>query len=126
MYESEIRTILFDIAPEFYTVDTDELAKIDRMIGYAQTEMNESIWGSKYKIGSAYLVAHRLKLSALSNAIASASATSSGIITKEKLGDQEITYADVSKSGGYSSTFYGTQYENLKKSLAVFGRVLGA
>ena len=129
MSVSEIRTILFDIAPEFYSIDSNRIAVIDRIIGYSLDQMNTKVWRNKLNLGCGYLTAHKLKLAQISeNANSNGSAITSWIVTKEKLGDQELTYADNSKffDKGYYSTIYGQEYERLKASLARLPFALGS
>jgi hypothetical protein len=42
---AEIRTILFDIAPEFYTVDNTAVTRIDRFIDRSRLEISEIFFG---------------------------------------------------------------------------------
>lgn len=115
MATSDIRDILFIIAPEFYTVDTTELSNINTIIGLASNRINRTRWGAKADEGTAWLTAHLLKRSEM------ATAGQTGNIIKEKLADQEITYSDYSRSGNfdnfYSSTIYGQEYINLLKTI---------
>lgn len=109
----DIRVILFDIAPENYTTDTEKLSKVNRFIGYAITEgcsleyldNNQDL----YNLAIAYLSAHKLTKS-------SNGGNSVGNVTKEKEGDREVSYSDVSsvnQNNSLSSTSYGQEYEKI-------------
>jgi hypothetical protein len=116
----DIRIILFDIASEFYSEDSEVIAKYDRFIGYSLELLNPRVWGNKLNLGCAYLTAHKLKLAQISdNTNTNATATSSGIVTSEKLGDQQISYANVSNllDRGYYSTLYGQEFERIRAGL---------
>jgi hypothetical protein len=112
---TDIREVLFILAPEFETADSTELNRIDTIIGLAQKKVNARIFGEKYNEGVAWLTAHMLKRSAL------ATSGLTGNVVKEKLADQEITYSDTSKITGipnfYGSTIYGQEFWNLLKTL---------
>jgi len=122
---AEIRTILFDIAPEFYTVDNTAITRIDRFIDRSRLEISEIFFGDIFDLALAYLVAHRLKLVDLAGGAGSSTTgngqrVSGGIITSEKLGDQSVNFANPSsglKAGSYSSTFYGIEFERLRLNL---------
>jgi hypothetical protein len=112
---TDIRDVLFILAPEFETVDSTELNRIDTIIGLAQKRVNSRIFGEKYNEGVAWLTAHMLKRTAI------ATSGLTGNVIKEKLADQEITYSDTSKIAGipnfYGSTIYGQEFWNLLKTL---------
>lgn len=113
---ADIRDILFLIAPEFYTVDSTELNTVNSIISLAINRVNETRWGVKYNEGVAWLSAHLLKRRSISTTMGN----TSGIITKEKLADQEITYGNITASSSdsfYTSTIYGQEFLNLKNTI---------
>jgi hypothetical protein len=118
----EIRVILFDVAPEFYTVDSTAIARVDRFIDRAKEELSESFFGSMYDEALAYLTAYKLKMVDLAGVAGSSTVgnglrVASGIVLSEKLGDQQVSFADAgkgSKAGEYSQNIYGIQFEAIK------------
>lgn len=120
MSTTSIREVLFDIAPELETVDVTELARIDRFIVRATNRLNVTGLGDKYDEAAAYLVAHQLTRSS------SATSTTGGAVTKEKVGDVEISYSAASVSSGtdYNSTKYGQEYQALLRTCYAGPRLL--
>jgi hypothetical protein len=121
MSTESIREVLFDIAPELVTVDVAELARIDRFISRATNRLNVTGLGDKYDEAAAYLVAHQLTRSATSTSSAG------GTVTKEKVGDVEITYSAGSSSSSlsdYSSTKYGQEFQSILKTCYAGPRLL--
>jgi hypothetical protein len=112
-----IRTVLFDIASEFYSVDVTEVARIDRFIGYASNRVNRVAFGNDADIATAYLTAHMLKVQA--NIAAGAG---SGSVSKRKTGDVEEHYAIANinpLSAPYSLTEYGIEFKNLSDNIFI-------
>lgn len=106
-----IRDILFDIAPEFKTSDPAELARVDRIISYAATEINRNIWGNRADRGTALLAAHMLTVADRGGNGAS------GPVVKEAAGGRTIEYARTQPGAGladpYATTGYGQEYKRL-------------
>jgi hypothetical protein len=124
-----IRDILFDVAPEFETADTAELARVDRFIGYAAGEINRGVWGGHADMATALLAAHKL---ALRGRVAGGDGTGSaaaGPVKRRRNGDFEEEYAVTAgssggASGSMSATPYGAEYERLLRALPITPRVL--
>lgn len=108
MSTETVRAVLFDVAPEFDTVDTAELARVDRFIGYAQLEVSDEAWGSKTDLVQALLAAHMLTLSARKG-------SNQGAVVKERVGDLERGYAppNGNEADPYSATSYGVEFKRI-------------
>jgi hypothetical protein len=114
---ASIREILFDIAPEFETVDAAALARVDRFIERAAGEINRGVWGAKADEATALLAAHKLTLRGrIGNA--------AGPVVSRKNGDFSESYAAPQGSGADSSTSYGTEFARLRGTLAITPIVL--
>jgi hypothetical protein len=121
MSTASVRVVLFDIAPEFYTVDVTELARIDRFIVRAQQSVNSNLWGDKNDEAVALLTAHSLTM-------ALASTSKLGVVKREKTSMGEIEYQGGEGTSGvkglYSGTSYGRQFSMLASTIKAGPRLL--
>jgi len=88
---------------------------LDFFTTQVMNDLNEGTLENFYVSACAYLVCHKLQTLNLYNK------SSSGLVTREKLGDQEVQYANPSgnnPSGGYITGYY-QEYLNIMKN--VFG-----
>ena len=122
---SSIRTELFNIAQEFYTVDTNELTKIDALITSAINRHSEKSLGSSFVSCIAYYVAHQLKLQGFKPASNTGSSTvdTTQEVTKKKAGNLEISYSSNSVkktqtiTSSLQSTSYGAMYDSIMNNI---------
>ena len=121
MSTASVRAVLFDIAPEFETVDVTELARIDRFIVRAQQSVNSNLWGDKNDEAVALLAAHSLTMSL-------SSTSKLGIVKREKTSMGEIEYQGGEGASGvsglYSGTAYGRQFAMLMRTVKAGPRLL--
>jgi len=116
---STVRTVLFDIAPEFETTDSTAISRIDRFIGRAQNMCNATLAGDKYDEAIAYLSAHRLTL-------ASKTIPSAGMLAEVQVDNARTRFSDQTKAyGDFGETKYGREYERIIDTLFVTPEVLG-
>jgi hypothetical protein len=117
--------IIFDLAPELETADSDALDRIDRFIAYAQSELNADVWaaaeedaevteGDWYDMATALLAAHKLTLRGMGGS------APAGPVVSEKAGGVSTTYANPTSVGtsltSYDTTNYGRQYLEFRRS----------
>lgn len=114
-----IRDILFDIAPEFETADTDALARVDRFINRAAGEVNRAAWGCKADEATALLAAHRLTMRARPG-------NAAGAVTMERTADRQRNFAVPASGAGdiLASTSYGAEFVRLRKTIVIGPQVL--
>jgi len=118
------RDVLFDIASEFETVDADELARVDRFLGYAAAQLSYDTWEEQYTMGCVYLTAHMLKMRAMS----SAGDNGGGPVSSRKAEQLAISYAvpqGDAEDAALQSTRYGQEFLRLRSSLVMGPVVLG-
>lgn len=118
---STSRDMLFDTAPEFYTTDAAELARIDRFLARAAAQLSPTTWCTLYQEGVVNLTAHLLTLAARS---AGGGSSGVGSVSSERVGDlsrsyqyQGATKRDSDRSLG--STVYGSEYLRLRAMVCV-------
>lgn len=103
--------ILMDIAPEFASND---LAQLGRFIGYAQSEINPTIFLTKTDIATAYLAAHKLT-------VAGRGATGQGGVTAvQKAAQLEEQYkvpALRESEQPWATTVYGLEFIRIRRSV---------
>lgn len=119
MSTETIRQKLFTVASEFKTVDEDEIAEIDANIEIALLEVDTEGLGDNLELGTAFYTAWVLKDKAVQDS------GNTGLITMEKIGDEEIRYANNtrtittnSENEIYYSNTYGKRYLALLKGKA--------
>lgn len=109
MSTASIRTVLFDLAPSYYTIDTNALARIDRFIARATVHVNEGDDWEGYDEAVALLALHYLELR---NIDANGDA-GRGALTAEKTDNASVSYADGSKASKHGSTQWGARFDEL-------------
>ena len=109
-----IAEVISDIAPEF---DNEDPARIDRFIGYAESQVSSNEFLTKYDLAVAYLTAHVLSLSGRNDT--EGTNGNAGNITQKKEGDLSLSFAlpsalNNSQDGTLMSTSYGLEYLRLR------------
>lgn len=95
--------------PGVFDSVSDDL--ILKRIAEAELQVLESVWGTLYELGLAYLTAHLL--SSIPSAPGNSGAV--GPVMSKRIGDVSVTFGAVgSVSTVNSSTSYGQQYEYYK------------
>lgn len=108
------------VAPEFSTESSDTFAFF---IAEAARYINRTVWGAKADYAQALLTAHFMK----SRGSSGGSGAPAGPIQSEKVGDISTTYATPVVSGtSFSTTAYGQQFEQIKRTIVVSPFVSGA
>lgn len=100
---------------EFASVDD---ALVSEWLGVASRQMNPDRWGSKFNDGQMFLAAHMLKLGRIGST--SLPSAARGPVVSESVGSVSRSYAvDAASmsSSSFGSTFYGQQYEALRRGL---------
>ncbi len=109
---------IMTFAPEFTTVDDDEIATITAAIAQAERRTNRTNWGVIADDGVTYLVCHMLTLAAR---IAVSGAQARGPLTSETVGPLSRSFAvpgSVTLSSAYlASTTYGQAYAELRSGV---------
>jgi hypothetical protein len=104
--------------------DVDE-SMIALILGDAALEVSRKAWGKFYNRGVLALAAHLL---ALSEAADVDSSSVSGVVTSEKAGEVQVSYASAPISSlddaYYSSTVYGQEYMRLRSLISIGVRVV--
>lgn len=111
-----------DIAPEL-TPQGDP--RIQQFIGFAELQVDESRWGTMADLGTAYLAAHLLTVSAAG----SGTGGPAGPVTSETVGRVSRSYASPSSApssvmGNLGSTSYGREYARMQSLLSLTPEVL--
>lgn len=100
---------------EFASVED---ALVSEWLGVAARQMNPDRWGNKLNDGQMFLAAHMMKLGRIGSEAAPTAAR--GPIVSETVGAVSRSYAvDAASmsSSSFGSTFYGQQYEALRRGL---------
>ena len=84
---------------------------LDAFVDMEMSTHKESVLKHLYIPAIAYIVAHKISVLKL------ASSGTSGLITKEKLGDQEIQYSS-GGSGSKDTPFYTVYYQEYKRLIS--------
>lgn len=104
------------LAPEFASYDPSALSIVADI---AATLVNQSVWGSKYDAGVAYMTAHMLKMAKVEEAASSGA----GPVTMEKVGDRQVQYGSNSSATGSEAelkqTRYGAMFLQMRRTLQV-------
>lgn len=96
------------IAPEFAGLANTN--QRDLLATYAEVQVSESIWGSRYAYAVALLTAHMMSLYQ-SGAIA-------GSVQSEKVGDVQRNYAvPAQDDNSFKSTKFGLEFIRLRKQI---------
>lgn len=112
-----IEQVLSDIAPQFDSIDT---GRRDRLIGYAENQVDITVFEDDYELAVAYLVAHMLTLyERMGN---------SGALTNRREGDLQIGYTvpTAPKNENFSQTSYGLEFMRLRSMHILPVRVANA
>ena len=109
-------TVFVAVAPEYATLSVGEQSRRDTLATVAETEISESIFGSKYDLAIALLTAHWMKQGDMGGA--------GGLLTQEKVGDLSRTYQQPSlEATDLDSTSYGTQFKRIRRQVLVIPNV---
>lgn len=102
-----------DFAPELDAYITANTTKANMVLSDVIKRVSSASFGEDTELAQRYLACHMLTLAKNS----STGGTPSGAITKEKVGDIEVTYASGSSpmSSSFDSTQYGQMFEQLRK-----------
>lgn len=103
---SEIINLLFCMAPQFETVDSDTLECYNAIIDALRCQVNAGIVSCCTTLAYVYLLAHALTLR--SNA-------QTGVVSSMSEGDLSISFAVTATSAYLQSTPWGKAYEDLIK-----------
>ena len=107
--------------PEFGSV-TDQ--RIENFVEIARLSVSEKAWGSSYGTGLSYLTAHLLKRAGVGGGVQGGT-SQAGVVTSEKVGELQRSYALPNFSGGsaedslLATTSYGMEYLRLRRQLLV-------
>jgi hypothetical protein len=103
------------IAPEFKDRSSTD---IEAALGIAECWLGESVWGSKYEVGLAYMAAHLLSMSDREGA--------GGPLTQESVGGVSASYGTTGPSDELlTDTAYGRLFVSLRQTLATGPLVAG-
>lgn len=103
---SDIITLLFCLAPQFETEDSDTLECYNLIIDNLRCQVNEGIVKCCTKLAYVYLLAHILTIR---------SNPSIGVASSISEGDLSISYSVSSESGFLEMTPWGRAYQDLIK-----------
>lgn len=114
---------VIDVAPEF---GAESVARINRFIARALPYINPRIWGIKTDYAHALFTAHLLKGSGSASG-GGPVVIPAGPVTKEKMGDLEISYASatISSPSSFETTNYGQLFLQLRRTVSVSPLVAG-
>jgi len=117
-----ISTILLDIMPASYTTEyAADPARINRFIGYAQNEVNQTEWGDKYEAGVAYLAAHKIALKDVVVPLLG----EAGQVVERKVDNATTKFADQTGAvGDHAETTYGREFDRMQSNLLILPRNL--
>lgn len=107
--------------PEFSSVSDQ---RIENFIEIAKLSVNEAVWKSSYGTGLSYLTAHLLKRAGAGGGVQGGS-SNAGMVTSEKVGELQRSYALPNFSGGsaedslLATTSYGIEYLRLRRQILV-------
>ena len=110
-----------DLFPEFSAVSD---TRIENFIEIASLSLSEKVWGSSYGTGLSYLTAHLLKRAGAGGGVQGGS-SNPGVVTSEKVGELQRSYALPNFSGGsaedslLATTSYGAEYLRLRRQILV-------
>jgi hypothetical protein len=112
-----VRDILLDVAPDLTPAQGDTAAsdRLDRFIGYAEDEVNRTLFGARADKAVALLAAHALT-------VAGRGGDNRGALVSERVGDMSATYAQPPVSADrpvdpLDSTSYGVEYKRLRRGI---------
>lgn len=115
---STIRGIIRRIAPEFADVSAYPDATLDLWIADAQLDVPASKFGLNADRAVAYYTAHLMTQGSSSTSV------SGGAVSKEKVGDVEITYSTSASASSGAGDKYYDMYLQLAKKLTRMGPIV--
>lgn len=102
--------MVLSIAPEL--ADTFIPSRIVTFIGFAQLNVNRSVWGDKADLAEAVMAAHLMTLSSRGG--------QGGVVTQEKVGDISRSYAKPEGDDeSLSTTSYGQWFLQMRRTLTI-------